>query len=115
MEYYVNEKLKKISCEKLPISKFATMEEIKKLIDEGKINNPLSIIHSLAIGFANGFSFKNNKNDMQFFNFQRPMIEIKRASEKTIKTLIDMGIIRIGEDNQLHVNEIIPTQPAKAE
>lgn len=115
MKYYVNEKLKNISCEKLPISEFASIEEIKKLIDEGKINNPLSVIYSLAIGFANGFSFKNKKNDMQFFNFQRPIIEIPRASEKTIKTLIDMGIIYIGEDNEKHVNEIIPTQPTKAE
>lgn len=46
---------------------------------------------------------------------ERPMIEIKRANERTIKTLIDMGIIYIGEDNEKHVNEIIPTQPAKAE
>lgn len=45
---------------------------------------------------------------------ERPMIEIRRANERTIKTLIDMGIIRIGEDNQLHVNEIIPMQPTKA-
>ena len=43
---------------------------------------------------------------------ERPMIEVKRASEKTIKSLIDMGIIRIGEDNQLHVNEFIPKQTA---
>lgn len=46
---------------------------------------------------------------------ERPMIEIKRASEKTIKTLIDMGIIYIGEDNEKHANEFIPTQPTKAE
>lgn len=46
---------------------------------------------------------------------ERPMIEIRRANERTIKTLIDMGIIYIGNDNQLHVNEIIPTQPTKAE
>lgn len=46
---------------------------------------------------------------------ERPMIEIPRASEKTIKTLIDMGIIYIGNDNQLHVNEFIPMQPTKAE
>ena len=45
---------------------------------------------------------------------ERPMIEIRRANERTIKALIDMGIIRIGEDNQLHVNEIIPMQPTKA-
>lgn len=46
---------------------------------------------------------------------ERPMIEIRRANERTIKTLIDMGIIYIGEDNEKHVNEIIPTQPTKAE
>ena len=45
---------------------------------------------------------------------ERPMIEIKRASEKTINTLIDMGIIYIGEDNEKHVNEFIPVQPTKA-
>ena len=45
---------------------------------------------------------------------ERPMIEIKRASEKTIKTLIEKGIIYIGNDNQLHVNEFIPMQPTKA-
>ena len=45
---------------------------------------------------------------------ERPMIEIKRASEKTIKALIEKGIIYIGNDNQLHVNEFIPMQPTKA-
>lgn len=43
---------------------------------------------------------------------ERPMIEIKRASEKTIKSLIEKGIIYIGNDNQLHVNEFIPKQTA---
>ena len=46
---------------------------------------------------------------------ERPMIEIRRANERTIKTLIDMGIIYIGNDNQLHVNEFIPKRPTKAE
>ena len=43
---------------------------------------------------------------------ERPMIEIKRASEKTIKSLIEKGIIYIGNDNQLHVNEFIPKHTA---
>ena len=43
---------------------------------------------------------------------ERPMIEIKRASESTIKALIDKGIIYIGNDDKLHVNEFIPTQTA---
>ena len=55
--------------------------------------------------------FKDYKENIVM---ERPMIEIKRASEKTIKTLIDMGIIYIGEDNEKHVNEIIPMQPTKA-
>ena len=41
---------------------------------------------------------------------ERPMIEIRRAKEETINKLIDMGIIYIGNDDKLHVNEFIPTQ-----
>lgn len=33
------------------------------------------------------------------------IIRIDRASEETVQRLIDMGILYIGEDNQLHVKE----------
>lgn len=43
---------------------------------------------------------------------------VPRASNKTIQSLIDMGVLYIGEDNQLHaldVKENMPTPPTKAE
>ena len=61
---------------------------------------------------------EQNQNSRQVYKenivMERPMIEVKRASEKTIKALIEKGIIYIGNDNQLHVKEIIPMQPTKA-
>lgn len=36
---------------------------------------------------------------------KKTIIEIKRADEKVIKKLIEIGVIYIGEDNQLHVSE----------
>ena len=56
--------------------------------------------------------FKDYKENIVM---ERPMIEVNRASEKTIKSLIEKGIIYIGNDNQLHVNEFIPKRPTKAE
>ena len=40
---------------------------------------------------------------------------VPRASEETINALIQLGVLFIGEDNELHVNENIPTQTAKSE
>lgn len=40
---------------------------------------------------------------------------IPRASEELIETLIKFGFLYVGEDNELHVNENIPTQTAKSE
>ena len=36
---------------------------------------------------------------------KNPIIEIQRASEQTVKALIDAGILYVGEDNQIHVTE----------
>lgn len=36
---------------------------------------------------------------------KNPIIKIQRASEETIKYLIEVGILYVGEDNQLHVKE----------
>ena len=40
---------------------------------------------------------------------------VPRASEELIETLIKWKIIYIGEDNELHVNENIPTQTLESE
>ena len=42
---------------------------------------------------------------------------VPRADESIVQSLIDAGLIYIGEDNQLHVREQknIPTQTAKSE
>ena len=40
---------------------------------------------------------------------------IPRASEETIQALIVLGVIYLGDDGELHVNENIPTQTAKSE
>lgn len=44
----------------------------------------------------------------------KEIVEIKRASEGTVLALLKLGILYIGEDNQLHVIEKIPTAPTKA-
>lgn len=36
---------------------------------------------------------------------EKPIVTIDRANEMIVKNLIEMGIIYIGEDNQLHVIE----------
>lgn len=35
----------------------------------------------------------------------KQIIKIERASEETIKQLLEWGIIYIGEDNQIHVTD----------
>ena len=34
-----------------------------------------------------------------------PIIKIERADEKTIEQLLKLGVIYIGEDNQIHVTD----------
>ncbi len=36
---------------------------------------------------------------------KNPIIEIQRASESTIKYLLEVGILYVGDDNQIHVTE----------
>lgn len=39
-------------------------------------------------------------------------IEIPRVSQAELEALIKLGIIYIGDDDQIHVKENIPTTPA---
>lgn len=41
--------------------------------------------------------------------------EIPRANEFVVEKLIEIGVLYIGEDNQLHANEKISTEPTKAQ
>ena len=41
--------------------------------------------------------------------------EIPRVNELVVEKLIEIGVLCIGEDNQLHVNEKIPTEPTTAQ
>lgn len=43
---------------------------------------------------------------------KKQIVPIKRASRELIESLIKIGVIYVGEDNQLHVVEKNPTQPA---
>ena len=62
MKQYVQKKLTKINCEKLPISEFAASEELTMIFDESKNDVPLSILHAIAIGFANGIEYSQKKH-----------------------------------------------------
>lgn len=41
--------------------------------------------------------------------------EIPKVNEKVTEKLLELGIIYVGEDNQLHVTEKIPTTPRKVQ
>ena len=41
--------------------------------------------------------------------------EIPRANENIVNALLESGVLYVGEDNQLHANEKISTEPTKAQ
>lgn len=41
--------------------------------------------------------------------------EIPRANELVVEKLIEIGVLYVGEDNQLHAKEKISTTPTKAQ
>lgn len=44
-----------------------------------------------------------SRTDKEKRNMEKPIINIERANEETIKGLIDAGVLYIGEDNKIHV------------